>query len=60
LISQESLKKLVETSEHLKRNAVPLNMVKDLLTSSSTEVAEEIIAQGFSTGNLFFGILMSR
>lgn len=38
------MRKLVEVSEHYKKAVIPVNVVKDLLTTSTPEVAEDIIA----------------
>lgn len=42
---QENLKKLVDVSERSKRHLIPVQMVKDILSTTTQEVADDIIAQ---------------
>ena len=42
---QENLRKLVEVSESHKKREVPLQMIKDILTTTTQDVADDIINQ---------------
>ena len=44
-MGQENLKKLVDASERCKKRVVPVQMVKDILSTTTQDVADDIIAQ---------------
>lgn len=56
-LGQENLKKLVDVSERCKRQVVPIQMVKDILSTTTQDVADDIIAQ-IPSGKSFIRILM--
>ena len=41
----ENLRKLVEVAERCRKQDVPVQMVKDILSTTTQDVAEEIISQ---------------
>ena len=45
LVCQQNLRKLIQVSEQYKRLEIPVQMVKDILSTTTQDVADDIIAQ---------------